>query len=103
MSPDQICVQVAHACIESTKNKPYIEEHPHLVICGVDNETKLNSAVTRLESLGVRLHKFREADINDQLTAIASEIIYDTDRRHFRRYQLLKIKPEAQKPIIDYC
>jgi len=91
LSPSQICVQSAHACIESTKHSPYEGEHPSVIVCGIDNETKLNNSAEKLEALGITCFKFREPDIGNQLTAIATVPIVGETRSHFRKFQLLKL------------
>lgn len=87
----QICVQSGHACIESAKHNPYADEHPHLVVCGVDNETKLENCALRLEREGIRCFRFYEPDIGNQLTAVSTGIVSGQDRERFKRFQLLKL------------
>lgn len=91
LTPEQICVQIAHACVQSTKEAPYLDEHPHLVLCGIDSETKLKNAIDRLEASGIRCYSFYEPDIGNQLTAAATGIIRGKDRLHFKRFNLLKL------------
>lgn len=91
LTPSQIAVQAAHAAIFSTKEAPYLDEHPHLVICGLDSETKLKNAIDRLEANGIRCYSFYEPDIGNQLTAAATGIIRGQDRLHFKRFQLLNL------------
>ena len=66
-------------------------EHPHLVVCGVNNELQLEQAAARLEKAEILFREFREADIGDQLTAIATQPVFGEDRRHFKKYKCLKI------------
>ena len=86
----QQAVQAAHASIEAARK--FIDkdiEHPHLVLCTVENEEELFCALNELKD-HVRIAEWREADIDDELTAIASEPVSGDVRRLFRNYQLLK-------------
>lgn len=92
LGAEQIVVQAAHATIESARN--FItrdSEHPHLVICGIATEKKLLTEADRLRIMGVKLKVFREADKNNEATALATEIIFGEARKVFRKYQLLKL------------
>lgn len=91
LTPEQITVQACHAAIEAAPLIPPDLDHPHLVVCGVNSETHLEQAAYRLEKAGIRYRPFREADIDDQLTAIATEPIFGEDRRHFKKYNCLKM------------
>lgn len=92
LSPEQITVQSCHAAIEAASLIPPDLEHPHLVVCGVNNETQLEQAAARLEKAEILFREFREADIGDQLTAIATQPIFGEDRRHFKKYKCLKLR-----------
>lgn len=95
----QVAVQAAHACIEAIRAfaPGQDQEHPHLVLLGVKSEKELLDIYTSLQSQGVRVAAFQEADRNNETTAIATEpIACDSDqRRLFRGYRLLKIKGEV--------
>lgn len=87
----QIVVQTAHACIEATRQFINADlEHPHLIAVHINSEEKLLKEHQRLLDLGIRCILFREPDIGNQATAIATEPIYGDRRRHFRKYQLVK-------------
>jgi hypothetical protein len=79
-----VAILAAHSLISSE------EEHPHIALCGVKDEQRLYRVTQHLDSIGVRYKTFQEADLNDQLTSIATEPITGEVRRHFRKYQLLK-------------
>jgi len=84
-------VQACHACIESAQSLiPSDQEHPHLVVCGVPDERRLHKCIAKLEKLGIGFKPFFEADLDGQLTAIATQPVYGEQRRHFKNYQLLK-------------
>ena len=65
------------------------DEHPHLVLCGIKSESSLWTLLSRLERLGIAFRPFRDSDLGDQLTAVATEPVHGDLRRHFRRYQCL--------------
>lgn len=91
LSNAQKAVQVGHACIEVGRSfLPTDGEHPSLIIFGIKSEPKLLSISDHLRSLGIKVREFREPDIGNQLTAIATEPV-GGDRRHlFSKYCLLK-------------
>jgi len=64
----------------------------HLVVIGIKDEARLRGVVSKLQELGIRHRSFHEPDLNNQLTAIATEPISEDApvRRVLRRYQLLK-------------
>jgi hypothetical protein len=59
-------------------------------MCGVKSENALRKAHRQIQEQGIRCRAFLEADIGDQMTAIATEPVYDQQRRIFRNFQLLK-------------
>lgn len=91
LSPEQILVQSCHAVAESARKfVPIDMEHPHFVVCGVKDETALKKAYRKIQEQNIQCCAFYEADIGDQMTALATEPVYEATRRHFRNYQLLK-------------
>jgi len=95
LSTPQQAVQACHAAIEAAISFGRLPDHPSVIICGIDTEAKLDNALRRLTTLGIKCHAFREPDIGNQLTAIASEPIYGEQRRIFRQYQLLQERRPA--------
>lgn len=100
LPPSQIVVQTAHATIEATRTyispaescgQPGEWQHPNLVVCGVESETKLLTEWKRVVESGIRTKIFHEADRNNEATAFATEIISGEGRKLFRKYQLLKL------------
>jgi hypothetical protein len=88
-APQQI-VQACHACLEASRAFLTPEaEHPHLVVCGVRDERSLGRCLDRLRRAGVRFHAFFESDLDNQLTAAATEPLRGAQRRVFRAYHLL--------------
>lgn len=62
----------------------------NLVVCGVKSESALHKARDHLNTIAVRHCVFTEPDLNNELTAIATEAVFGDVRKHFRKYQLLK-------------
>jgi hypothetical protein len=62
------------------------------VLLGVQGEEQLLDAFRRISESGIRCIPFREPDIGNQLTAIATEPIVGDSRRSFKKYRLLSLK-----------
>jgi hypothetical protein len=45
-----------------------------------------------LKSHNIKFKEFREPDRNNELTAIATELLFDEKRIHMKKFQLLKFK-----------
>jgi hypothetical protein len=84
-------VQVAHACIEAAK--AFLDntlDHPHLVVVGINDESRLFKCAFKLENAGIRFKMFFEPDRNDgEYTALATEPVFGETRNIFRNYTLL--------------
>ena len=95
----QQAVQCSHASIEAatTFDLGKLPDHPYLVILAAKNEQALNKVTKYLVLNGVKFVHFYESDLDDQLTAIATEPIGEFDERRalFRKYQLLKSPEEV--------
>lgn len=91
-------VQACHAVLESTRAMPLPRdaEHPHLVLCQVPNQAHLLKCQDHLSKSGIAHTVFREPDIGNELTAIATERLTGDQRKVLRRYQLLKSPPTCQ-------
>ncbi len=91
LSPAQKAVQSGHALIEaSRKFLAKDAEHPSVIICVVKSEAKLIKCCEELRNCGIQFEEFREPDIGNQLTAIASKPLFGKDREAFKRFQLLR-------------
>lgn len=91
LTPSQISVQVSHACIEVARyHVPAGLEHPSLIVLGVDNERHLKKCLSHVREQGIICEGFCESDLNDQLTAFATEPVPINKRKIFKRYQLIK-------------
>jgi hypothetical protein len=90
LSAPQRAVQSCHAVIEMMRENEIVGDHPSVIICGVSSETKLLNAMDRLYNEGIYYKEFREPDIGDELTAIATRPLYGDERRFFKKYQLIR-------------
>lgn len=91
LSGPQKAVQSAHASIEMARaylNKN--SEHPSLVLTIVKNEPKLKEMMKELFEKDIRFIVFREPDIGNQITAIATEPLNFDKRQKLSRLQLLQ-------------
>lgn len=89
LSNAQKAVQAGHALIESTRNFNMNGAHPSVILTVVKSEHKLKEVMDELSKKKIKFSAFREPDIGNQLTAIASEPLYGKDREAFKRFQLL--------------
>jgi len=92
--PQQI-VQSAHASIECAKSFKLdrLSDHPSVIILSAKNEAKLHRVRKYLIEQGIRHVHFYEPDIENELTAIATEPIEKSSiRLALKKYQLLKSK-----------
>ena len=73
MSPSQQAVQAGHTVAEYLLNDPYTEwSNGTLIYLGVKDENQLKDWMFKLETLNIKFTIFREPDIDNQVTAIAS-------------------------------
>lgn len=97
LPPAQQVVQSCHAVAEAARSLLSPEQpHPHIIVCDVRDERALRQSHDRLVRQGVRCRAFIEPDLDNQLTALATEPVFDHTRRLFRRYQLLT--PSTDRP-----
>lgn len=86
-------VQIAHAAIAATHafhDRIDGKIHPHLVVCAVNNESELVSAFNRLKEQGIPCCEWREDDMDNQATAIATAPLQGKERKPLRDFQLLQ-------------
>lgn len=87
----QIVVQASHAAIEAARAfLPENLEHPHLVVLGVKDESFIYKTAKKLDAAGIRYKVFIEPDRNDEATALATEPLFEEQRKIFKNYQCLK-------------
>ena len=87
LSNAQKAVQSSHAILESTRK--YISkdcEHPSVIILIVKSEARLLKLV---DDLDIDHVTFREPDIGNQMTAIATRPLSHGERDYFKKYQLM--------------
>ena len=83
-------VQASHACLEAGRGFLLpTDEHPHLVLLGVADELEMQRAFARLKALRIPCVFFREPDLGNSLTALATAPLRGAARRFFRRYACL--------------
>lgn len=91
LSYEQQCVQACHAGIEACRTYlPPTAEHPHLVLCSVKNNHKLSELIQKLHNHGISYKEFREPDLADTITAVATAPLAGEARAVLSRYQLLR-------------
>lgn len=84
----QKAVQAGHALLELSK-KYNIKNHPSLVYLVVKSEEKLKRVMQELIDNNINFSLFRESDMNNEITSIATEVIYGEKRELLKRYSLL--------------
>lgn len=87
LSNAQKAVQSSHAILETTRkfiNKT--DEHPSVIILIVKNERRLLRLCSELEIDHIT---FREPDIGNEMTAIATKPLIGEERAYFKKYQLM--------------
>lgn len=84
--------------IEATKafEIERLSDHPSVIILSAKNENRLHRVRKYLIEQGIRHVHFYEPDMDDELTALATEPIFGSRREAFSKYQLLNTKPDAQ-------
>ena len=91
LSVGQRVVQTAHALWEAKQFHDQAHlEHPHLVVLGVENEQELISVTHYLDSLNISYAGFRESYFDNELTAVATQPIFQDQRQLFSNYSLLQ-------------
>ena len=87
-SPSQQTVQLSHACIEAQKRfSP--DRHPSIVALATKSEAKLKQVIQECIDNGIDFVIFRDTIHRNEITAVATEPLYDEKREVFKRYQLL--------------
>lgn len=101
LSGPQIAVQATHAAIEVARNSliPPHYDHPSVIICGVHGVSELQKCLAQIESLGIECKPFFENDLGNELTAFATAPVLQENRKHFRKYQLLKSSQMIERRV----
>lgn len=87
--PQQMC-QAAHAAHEAGIHLGDKNSISSVVICTIPNEQELLKLHAKLAQRDIRAVTFREPDIENQITAIATEPIGPEARRYLSSYPLWK-------------
>lgn len=87
-SSSQQSVQLSHACIEAQR-KFSPNKHPSLVALAVKSEAKLKRVIQECIDNGIDFVIFRDTIHSNEITAVATEPLYDEKRGVFKRYSLL--------------
>lgn len=87
LTPSQMAVQAGHAVAEYLLRGHFFRrwENETLIYLGVKGLTQLQNLKTKLDFQGIKYTEFREPDMNDEVTAIAS----DVENKLFERINLL--------------
>lgn len=89
--PKHQAVQACHAGISAGRELiPRDEQHPNLVVLTVPDEAALMRWCERLDHAQVGYRYFREADMADQVTAVATEPLEPWQRKLFKQLPLLR-------------
>lgn len=84
-------VQAVHAAYEIGQRVADPRPEPdYSVVLSVPDEAALMRAYARLTEHGIPVHLFREADLGDEATALASAPVVGEERKRFSRYPLWK-------------
>ncbi len=86
----QKVVQSSHAVLESTRAFVTDRNRVKIIVVSARSESKLLAIVQEAADNGIRSVAFQEADMNNQVTAVATEPIDDEQRKVFGRYKLLE-------------
>lgn len=89
LTPAQRTVQAIHAAMESAKAFPQPKQTPNVVVLAVDNEDSLRATWEDLRQQ-VPVVAYREPDMDNALTAIASIPLVERARHFFSKYRLLR-------------
>lgn len=92
ISNEQQAVQAAHATYVAGSNIPadVVAEHVHFVLVGVPGEEELTEAAKLIDKNKILYHEFREPDLGDSLTALATQPMKEHAKRFLRAYRTLK-------------
>lgn len=82
-------MQAAHAAFEAASLHTPDLDHPHFVLLGIRDKRELERALDRTRTSGINVRPFYEADRSDELTAFATQPVFEHQRSFFRRYNCL--------------
>ena len=82
-------VQSIHAVLCASMSDLIGSIHPHLVLGKVKDEPELLKWADKLDAKGVKFSMFREPDIGNQATALATEPLYNGKRSILKNVKLV--------------
>lgn len=82
-------MQTTHAALAAAHAFGTPTVHPNLVVCAVPDEDALLSAFERLKEKGVPCCLWREEDLGDEATGVATAPLRGKARKVLKRYRLL--------------
>ena len=85
LTPSQRAVQAGHAVAEYLVHSPLYWKNETLIYLGVKSLNQLENLTRRLDFDDVKYTEWREPDLNDEITAIAS----DNESPIFKKLNLL--------------
>lgn len=85
LTPSQRAVQAGHAVAEYLLHSPKQWKNETLIYLGVKSLTQLKNIKRKLGFRGVKFTEWREPDLNNEITAIAS----DCENPIFKKLNLL--------------
>lgn len=90
LTPVQQTIQGTHAANEIFNNYDY--HHGSIIYVVVKSEDKLKLVIEELLERGIHLSIFREPDLGNRITAVATEPLGDDDERrtYLKKFMLLK-------------
>lgn len=84
----QYAVQASHAAIESCRQR-IPNFHPSVICLTVEDENALKTVIKYLAEIEITFSIFCENDLNNTITAIATQEITHEQRKIFRKFKLL--------------
>jgi len=66
------------------------DSHPNVIVLVVKSEHKLLEVAEKLQTLGIIFKEFREPDIGNQMTALATIPLFGENRKFFAKFQLFR-------------
>lgn len=86
-------MQASHAAYEAGQHGSPDDETKSLVLCQTDSEAHLVSEAARLEARGIPHIIFREPNLDNQATAIATLPLNGSQRKKLSAWKLWEPKP----------
>lgn len=78
-----------------------LDNHPSVIILAARSELRLKNIQTYLSEQQIQFVPFCEPDLDNQLTALATEPIYSEKRHLFQKYHLVK-EPDTPVQLTRY-